>query len=103
MIACRCGGTRNDAGVCNRCGPRKSNHTKSREARGYDDTWQELSRRVRHERPLCEQCEKEGRITSSVEVHHVVPIRVAPALRLERANLMAVCKACHERLEAACS
>lgn len=97
-VVCRCGGVRTD-GKCDRCQGGKGWHEQSSYRRGYDRRWQQLSSRYRTLHPLCEQCESEGRVTAATEVHHVVPIKVDRTKRLEEANLMAVCRACHEKLE----
>lgn len=68
--------------------------------RGYDWQWRKLSERFRKEFPLCQECERQGRVTPCDEVHHIVPISEAPWLRLDRSNLMALCVACHDRIEA---
>lgn len=93
---CRCGAIVD--GKCARCAP-VSTHTKTTAERGYDHAWRRLSERVRIEQPLCERCEQQGKVKAARHVHHVQPIAVAPWLRLERSNLMAVCVECHEELE----
>lgn len=55
-----------------------------------------LSRTTRANHPMCqENC---GR--PSTEVHHIVPWSESVVLRLDPKNLVAVCRDCHERLEA---
>lgn len=96
--ACRCGGTRTN-GQCDRCGIKRGIQTQKTTVRGYGADWARLSKRIRTERPLCEQCMREGRVRAAVEVHHIVPIARAPHLRLDVDNLMSVCRECHETLE----
>ena len=59
-------------------------------ARGYDWTWERLSRMIRRERPICEHCG----VAPSRMVDHIVPLRAGGA-RLEVENLQALCLPCH--------
>ena len=59
-------------------------------ARGYDATWEKLSRMIRRERPICEHCQ----VAPSRMVDHIVPLRAGGA-RLELGNLQALCLSCH--------
>lgn len=68
----------------------------SRHARGYDNLWYEVRRTYLMQHPLCEQCEKEGRITPAREVHHKVALRDGGE-RLNPDNFMALCRACHQK------
>ena len=65
--------------------------------RGYDATWHRMSKMVRMEEPLCRHCLRDGRVTASVLVDHIIPISQAPDLRLVRSNLQALCASCHAR------
>lgn len=96
--ACRCGGKR-VKGRCDKCGSGAGTHTKSARERGYGTDWTRVSRMVRTEEPLCVVCKAQGRTTAATEVHHVKPIKDAPGERLQRDNLMSVCRTCHEELE----
>lgn len=66
--------------------------------------WLQLRKIVLNEHPLCQICEKEGRISAAVEVHHIVPCEVASnademaRLMYDRHNLVAVCHNCHVEL-----
>ena len=97
-VACRCGGTKAN-GRCDRCGS-GDQYDRTKAERGYGKDWERLSTTVRTMRPLCERCQTLGRVRAATEVHHVVPIRVDPSRRLDEANLMSVCRKCHEELEA---
>lgn len=97
MRLCKCGAI--VANRCLVCYP--MTHARTTKQRGYDHAWRKLSERVRQEQPLCPDCETEGRAIPSTEVHHIVPIKKAPKLRLVRSNLIAVCKRHHEERERA--
>lgn len=69
----------------------------SRHERGYDNLWVKVRKMYLMAHPLCEMCEKEGRIMPAREVHHIVALRDGGA-RLDSENFMAVCRACHQKL-----
>jgi len=62
---------------------------------GYGGSWTRLSLKLRQNNPLCQRCG----IAPSDEVHHIVPLEVNPALKMDPRNLMVCCRACHEELE----
>lgn len=95
-VACRCGGIKTD-GKCDRCGVRDREHKQSTKQRGYDSRWKRLSERVRQQRPLCEDCEAQGRTRPATQVHHVETIEDAPHKRLDVGNLVALCEECHAK------
>ena len=45
---------------------------------------------------LCQECLRNGRITSAREVHHKQPLEEFPELGLELDNLESLCHECHE-------
>lgn len=45
--------------------------------------------------PICERCEKEGRVTRADLVHHKLELRDFPELGLSLDNLESLCHACH--------
>jgi len=96
MRLCRCGAI--VRAECERCKPVRILNGTTAE-RGYDHRWRRLSELKRQEDPLCEECEREGMVTPATEVHHIIPVRLAPMMRLSWSNIVSVCKACHERLE----
>ena len=67
--------------------------------------WHELrAAKLRSTNGLCEECLKEGIVTSARCVHHVVPIETARTkdemkrLAFDEHTLMALCFACHARI-----
>lgn len=58
--------------------------------------WRRLSAQIKRERPLCERCEGEGRLTPATEVHHIVKIRTNPNKAYDPDNLRSLCRPCHE-------
>ncbi|MBV8092091.1 MAG: HNH endonuclease [Acetobacteraceae bacterium] len=67
----------------------------SSDKRGYDRLWFRFRTYVLATEPLCRDCAAAGRITAATEVHHLVRIRDRPDLRLDRENVVALCKSCH--------
>ena len=74
-------------------------HGKTTTERGYGADWQAFVVEVIAEDPLCVDCEHVGRTRPVDECHHVIPIKYAPELRLERSNVAGLCRECHERWE----
>lgn len=92
--ACPCGGKKLN-GKCDLCGRGRGQHQRTSGQRGYDYAWQQFRLRVLAERPLCQDCEAEGKVTEAVEVHHVEKIKHAPHRRLDQTNVLALCESCH--------
>ena len=66
----------------------------SRKRYGYK--WRKIRVRFLHAHPLCEMCQREGRLTEATEVHHILPLGHGGTNRED--NLMALCKPCHSRI-----
>ena len=71
----------------------------------YNTTrWKKLREAYLMQHPLCEMCEKDGKVNEAVEVHHITPISYAESelemkeLGYNPNNLMALCKECHHKL-----
>lgn len=62
-------------------------------ARGYDRRWRRVRASVLARRPLCEDCERDGRVTLAAEVHHVD----GDTRHNTDDNLIPLCKSCHSR------
>ena len=62
--------------------------------------WVKVRRHQLAAHPLCEMCEREGRLTPATEVHHVTPVEDVPvdrqmALMFDTHNLMSLCHRHH--------
>ncbi len=66
--------------------------------RWYGRAWKRIRDRYIKAHPLCEECKRNGKLTPSEEVHHVVPLREGGTHK--ESNLMALCKSCHSRIHA---
>lgn len=51
------------------------------------------------QQPMCEECERRGRLTPAQMVDHIVPINKGGA-PLDMDNLQSLCNACHARKSA---
>ena len=72
----------------------------SRIDRGYDKHWLKLRAwfMQQPEHQLCAECRKQGTVTLTAEVDHVVPFRgLDDPLRLDVANLQGLCIYHHRR------
>lgn len=66
----------------------------------YQSTaWRKLRAVKLKQSPMCEQCERNGRITPAQMVDHIVPINKGGA-SLDIENLQSLCNACHNRKSA---
>ena len=63
--------------------------------RGYDAEWRRESSTYLLQHPYCAECARHGRATLANLVDHMIPIRRAPHLRLERSNWQSLCTPCH--------
>lgn len=66
--------------------------------------WRKLRQAYLMQHPLCELCEKDGKVKEAVEVHHITPISNAESelqmkdLGFNPDNLMALCEFHHHQL-----
>lgn len=67
--------------------------------RGYDSTWRKVRRMVLANEPLCRRCNQLGITKAADMVHHQVPVKAAPHLRLVMANLEPLCWSCHQKID----
>lgn len=61
----------------------------TRTQRGYDYQWNKLSKYLRELQPYCSI---KGCTNKDLTVDHIVPLGVAPHLRLEISNLRVLCR-----------
>ena len=66
--------------------------------RRYGRAWTRIRDRYIAAHPLCEECQKHGKITSAQEVHHIKPLSQGGSH--VDSNLMALCTPCHSRITA---
>ncbi len=64
----------------------------------YGRSWKRIRDRYIKAHPLCEECQKQGKLTPAEEVHHILPLSKGGGN--EKSNLMALCKSCHSRITA---
>lgn len=62
----------------------------------YGRAWKRIRDRYISLHPLCEECEKEGKITPAEEVHHILPIKKGGTH--SRDNLTSLCQSCHNKI-----
>lgn len=99
-ICVRCGALKRDR--CEKCGTGDisgwsgDRRRRSRIARGYDKHWLKIVKRKKVANPLCEECERRGRVTKMKQVHHIVPfLGIDDPKRLDWDNLESLCIPCH--------
>lgn len=66
--------------------------------RRYGQAWKHIRDRYMNTHPLCEQCQKEGRLTKADQVHHIKPL--AEDSDHSETNLMSLCSSCHSKIHA---
>ncbi len=66
--------------------------------RRYGRAWKRIRDRYIKAHPLCEECKRNGKLTPSEEVHHIIPLSEGGTNKEQ--NLMALCKSCHSRIHA---
>ncbi len=91
---CACGGTPGRFGD-----PRRG----SAASRGYGSDWSKFRNAYLSLHPLCSSCESQGRVVVAAELHHLIPIRLAPSRRLDPTNCVGLCKRCHAGVTAKAS
>lgn len=64
----------------------------------YGRAWKRIRDRYVMSHPLCEECKKQGELTPTEEVHHIIPLAEGGTHNID--NLMSLCKSCHSRITA---
>lgn len=54
---------------------------------------------LRRAKYLCQECARYGKRTAATHAHHVKPRKEYPELQYDVSNGMALCTACHSKLE----
>jgi len=62
----------------------------------YGRAWKRIRDRHISQHPLCEECEKQGKLVPAEEVHHKKPISQGGTHA--RDNLMSLCRSCHTKI-----
>lgn len=62
----------------------------------YGRAWKRIRDRYIKAHPLCEECQKNGVLTTAEEVHHILPLSRGGGN--DSSNLMSLCKSCHSRI-----
>lgn len=65
--------------------------------RGYDSRWNKARRIFLQHNPVCVICMKEGRLTPSKVVDHIIPHKGNKVLFWDKSNWQALCKRCHDK------
>lgn len=65
--------------------------------RGYDKKWETVRLLKLRDAPLCEMCEKNGKLVVATEVHHIVPVSEGGDCYMLD-NLMSLCHSCHMKI-----
>ncbi len=63
----------------------------------YGRSWKRIRDRYIEEHPLCEECQKYGRLTPAEEVHHIIPLSKGGTNA--DSNLMCLCTRCHSSID----
>lgn len=82
-------------GVCPCYNKVRDSKRETSHKRGYDSKWRKCRASFLSKQPLCHDCSERGWVTPAVDVHHILKVADHPELRLDHANLMALCKSCH--------
>ena len=76
---------------------RNMNCREDANALGRRERWQRYRRQKLQERPLCEYCLNEGRLTVAVAVDHIVPISKGGDPYPPLDHVLSCCVSCHNR------
>ena len=61
--------------------------------RRYGRAWKRIRDRYMNAHPLCERCQRDGRLVKAEQVHHIKPL--AEGGDHSENNLMSLCSSCH--------
>jgi len=66
--------------------------------------WKQLRKWKLEQNPLCELCEREGKVVSAIDVHHITPVESGRTVEemeqlcFNANNLQALCISCHVKV-----
>lgn len=61
--------------------------------------WRQKAKRILHrDGYLCQECKKYGRATEATTVHHIKHADEYPELAWDSANLISLCRGCHNKM-----
>ena len=87
-------------GKCRLCGQgERLDFRLSSRQRGYTRQWNKIAEIHKACNPLCALCEAEGRVTVATKSHHLQRVSDGHAVIVGQDELLAVCDACHQRVE----
>ena len=67
-------------------------------ARFYaSNQWKKLRRSKLSDQPLCEECLRNGKVTSATIVHHKTEVKENWSKRLDYDTLESICQSCHNK------
>ena len=66
--------------------------------RRYGRAWKRIRDRYMNAHPLCERCQRDGRLVKAEQVHHIKPL--AEGGDHSETNLMSLCSSCHAKIHA---
>ena len=64
----------------------------------YGQAWKRIRDRYIAAHPVCEECERQGKLTPASEVHHIIPLSLNGTH--DEQNLMSLCTPCHSEITA---
>ena len=67
----------------------------------YSTQWKKIRAMVSRDRPLCTECEKQGRLVVATTCDHIIPHKGDLTLFYDQDNLQGLCVSCHSRKTAA--
>lgn len=76
---------------------RRRRTDKAEQAFYQSKRWKQVRASKLIDNPLCEECQRNGRIEAATHVHHKQEIKAVPELRFEPDNFESLCASCHSR------
>lgn len=65
----------------------------------WSKEWRKLRKEaIKRDKGECQHCKAKGIYTKGTEIHHIKEVKDHPGLALELANLLTLCKECHNKV-----